>query len=43
MGLNLWITGAARCKCRLYEPFCTFIAPKAGDPSRFEAEGPIKR
>jgi hypothetical protein len=32
-----------RCKCRLYEPLCTFIAQKAGDPSRFEVEGQIKR
>lgn len=43
MGLNLCVTGAARCKCALYEPFCTLIAQKAGDPSRLEAEGPIKR
>ncbi len=36
-------SAATRYKCSLYEPFGKFIAQKAGDPSRLEVEGPIKR
>lgn len=43
MRLNTWMTGVARNKCSLYETFGKFIAQKAGDPSRLEVEGPIKR
>jgi hypothetical protein len=36
-------SAATRYKCSLYEPFGKLIAQKAGDPSRLEVEGPIKR
>ncbi len=36
-------SAATRYKCSLYEPFGKFIAQKAGDPSRLEVEGTIKR